>query len=108
MSLELGISFGLAGLTFIFAFMTTRIQVKEFRWFFLFLTFGVMTFSFNILQRFADLNGLTSISGILETFTVSLTVISSLILFLFFIYVIKVAIELYFPKKKKSFKDGVF
>ena len=69
------------------------------------MTFMVMTFSFNIMGRLATDAGYTSIAGILDTFQVCLIIITMLLFFLFFMQMIKVAIELFFQKKSKSFKN---
>ena len=105
-SFEMGICIGLAIFTAIFAYFCSKEENMGFKWFYLCLTFGVMTFSFNIMSRLATVAGYVDIVTILDGFTEALIAISSLIFFLFFIQVIRTAIELWFPSnKKKSFKE---
>ena len=106
MSFEMGICIGLAIFTAIFAYFTSKEETLAMKWFYLCLTFGVMTFSFNVISRLASDAGYTDIVTMLDSFTIALIAISSLLLFLFFIQMIKTAIELWFPSnKKKSYRE---
>lgn len=104
MTIELGLCVGLGLLTFILAYMTTKVDKPYFKWFLLILTFISMTLSFDILRRVANISSLGEIGGILEAISVSLIIITGFLIFLFFIVGIKNAIELWMPKKK-SFRD---